>query len=69
MFQSIAFYIGAKTPDLNGQGYLEHPEGYGGDDFFGPQLWDGYHEIRSPRPPFPPKPPEKARALLIWPGA
>lgn len=34
MFQSIAFYIGEKTLDLNGQGYLEHPEGYGGDDFF-----------------------------------
>ena len=48
--------------------YLEHPEEYGGDDFLGAQMEDGYYEIRAPRPPIPPKPPEKTRALLVWPG-
>ena len=48
--------------------YLEHPEEYGGDDFFGAQLEDGFCEIPVPRPPIPPEPPEKTRALLICPG-
>ena len=49
--------------------YLEHPEEYGGDDFIGAQLGDGFYEIPVPRPPIPPEPPEKTRALLICLGS
>ena len=40
--------------------YLEHPEEYGGDDFIGAQLGDGFYEIPVPRPPIPPEPPDQS---------